>query len=52
MTSVAMMVLNISDRPYVSWLPFSALQVAAVPVVVGDACRGPLSWREHQGPPL
>jgi hypothetical protein len=35
MTSVAMMVLNISDRPYVSWLPFSALQVAAVPVVFG-----------------
>ncbi len=35
MTSTAMMVFNISDRPYVSWLPFSALQVAAVPVVVG-----------------
>src|SRR5215831_4898522 len=35
MTSVAMMVLNISDRPYVSWLPVSALQVAAVPVVFG-----------------
>jgi hypothetical protein len=35
MTSVAMEVLNISDRPYVSWLPFSALQVAAVPVVFG-----------------
>ena len=35
MTSVAMMVLNISDRPYVSWLPFTALQVAALPVVFG-----------------
>jgi hypothetical protein len=35
MTSVAMMVLNISDRPYVVWLPFSALQVAAIPVVFG-----------------
>lgn len=35
MTSTAMMVFNISDRRYVSWLPFSALQVAAVPVVVG-----------------
>jgi hypothetical protein len=35
MTSTAMMVFNISDRPYVTWLPFSALQVAAVPVVVG-----------------
>jgi hypothetical protein len=35
MTSVAMMVLNISDRRYVAWLPFSALQVAAVPVVFG-----------------
>ena len=35
MTSTAMMVFNISDHPYVSWLPFSALQVAAVPVVVG-----------------
>jgi hypothetical protein len=35
MTSTAMMVFNISDRPYVSWLPFSALQVAAVPVVIG-----------------
>jgi hypothetical protein len=35
MTSVAMMLLNISDRRYVAWLPFSALQVAAVPVVVG-----------------
>src|SRR5271166_6316110 len=35
MTSTAMMVFNISDRPYVSWLPFSALQVAAIPVVVG-----------------
>jgi hypothetical protein len=35
MTSTAMMVFNISDRPYVSWLPVSALQVAAVPVVVG-----------------
>jgi hypothetical protein len=35
MTSVAMMVLNISDRPYVAWLPVSALMVAAVPVVVG-----------------
>jgi len=35
MTSVALMVLNISDRPYVNWLPVSALQVAAVPVVFG-----------------
>jgi hypothetical protein len=35
MTSVAMMVLNISDRQFVSWLPFSALQVAAIPVVGG-----------------
>jgi hypothetical protein len=35
MTSVAMLVLNISDHPYVAWLPFSALQVAAVPVVFG-----------------
>ena len=35
MTSVAMMVLNISDSPYVSWLPFTALQVAALPVVFG-----------------
>ncbi len=35
MTSVAMLVLNISDRPYVAWLPFSALQAAAVPVVFG-----------------
>ena len=35
MTSVAMMMLNISSRPYVSWLPFTALQVAAFPVVFG-----------------
>lgn len=35
MTSVALMVLNISDRPYLNWLPVSALQVAAVPVVFG-----------------
>jgi hypothetical protein len=35
MTSVSFMVLNISDRLFVSWLPFSALTVAAVPVVGG-----------------
>ncbi len=35
MTSVSFMVLNISDRPFVSWLPFSALTVAAIPVVGG-----------------
>jgi hypothetical protein len=35
MSSVAMMVLNISDRQFVSWLPFSELQVAAIPVVGG-----------------
>jgi hypothetical protein len=35
MTSVAMMMLNISDHLYVSWLPFSALQAAAIPVVGG-----------------
>jgi cytochrome c553 len=34
-TSVSFMVLNISDRPFVSWLPFSALTVAAIPVVGG-----------------
>jgi hypothetical protein len=35
MTSVSFMVLNISDRPFVGRLPFSALTVAAVPVVGG-----------------
>lgn len=35
MTSVSFMVLNISDRPFVSWLPFSALTLAAIPVVGG-----------------
>ena len=35
MTSVSFMVLNISDRLFVSWLPFSALTVAAIPVVGG-----------------
>jgi hypothetical protein len=35
LSSVAMMVLNISDHQFVSWLPFSELQVAALPVVVG-----------------
>ena len=35
MSSVAMMVLNISDHQFVSWLPFSELQVAAIPVVGG-----------------
>jgi hypothetical protein len=35
MTSVSFMVLNISDRPLVSWLPFSALTLAAIPVVGG-----------------
>jgi hypothetical protein len=35
MTSVSFMVLNISDRLFVSWLPFSLLTVAAVPVVGG-----------------
>jgi hypothetical protein len=35
MTSVSFMVLNISDRQFVSWLPFSALTVAAIPVVGG-----------------
>jgi hypothetical protein len=35
MTSVSFMVLNISDRPFVSLLPFSALTVAAIPVVGG-----------------
>ena len=29
------MVLNISDHQFVSWLPFSELQVAAIPVVGG-----------------
>ena len=41
MTSVSFMVLNISDRPFVSWLPFSALTVAAIPVVGG--MLGPLT---------
>jgi hypothetical protein len=27
--------MTISDHPYVSWLPVSALQIAAVPVVFG-----------------
>jgi hypothetical protein len=35
MTSVSFMVLNISDRLFVSWLPFSPLTVAAIPVVGG-----------------
>ena len=35
LTSVALMVMNISDRPFASWLPVSALQVAAVPIVFG-----------------
>jgi hypothetical protein len=35
MTSVSFMVLNLSDRLFVSWLPFSPLTVAAVPVVGG-----------------
>jgi hypothetical protein len=35
MTSVSFMVLNVSDRPFVSWLPFSALTLAAIPVVGG-----------------
>jgi hypothetical protein len=35
MTSVSFMVLNISDRPFVNWLPFSALTLAAIPVVGG-----------------
>jgi hypothetical protein len=35
MTSVSFMVLNISDRLFVSWLPFSPLTVAATPVVGG-----------------
>ena len=35
MTSVSFMVLNISDRLFVSWLPFSALTLAAIPVVGG-----------------
>jgi hypothetical protein len=35
MTSVSFMVLNISDRSFVSWLPFSALTLAAIPVVGG-----------------
>ena len=33
--SVALMVLNVSDRPFVSWLPFSWLTVAAFVVVGG-----------------
>jgi hypothetical protein len=35
MTSVSFMVLNISDRLFVSWLPLSALTLAAIPVVGG-----------------
>jgi hypothetical protein len=35
MTSVSFMVLNISDRSFVAWLPFSALTLAAIPVVGG-----------------
>jgi hypothetical protein len=35
MASVAMAVLNLSDARYVSWLPISELQLAAVPTVVG-----------------
>jgi membrane protein implicated in regulation of membrane protease activity len=35
MTSVSFMVLNISDRPLAAWLPFSPLNVAAIPVVGG-----------------
>jgi len=33
--SVALIVLNVSDRPFVSWLPFSGLTVAAFVVVTG-----------------
>src|SRR6266511_2661733 len=35
MTPTAMQVLNLSDRRFVSWLPFAEVHVAAVPVVVG-----------------
>ncbi len=35
MTSTAMQVLNLSDRRFVSWLPFAEVHLAAVPVVVG-----------------
>ncbi|MGV9941161.1 hypothetical protein [Streptomyces sp. NPDC003401] len=35
LTSNAVAVLGISDRPFVSWLPFSGLQVAAAPIVIG-----------------
>ncbi|MFF4490509.1 hypothetical protein ACFY0F_29180 [Streptomyces sp. NPDC001544] len=35
LTSVAMAVLGVSDHRFVSWLPFSEVQVAAAPVVTG-----------------
>ena len=34
-TQTALLVLDISDKPFASWLPVSQLTVAAVPLVVG-----------------
>ncbi|MFF1657769.1 hypothetical protein [Streptomyces sp. NPDC058255] len=51
LTSVAMAVLGVSDHRFVSWLPFSELQVAAAPVVTGMVAAAHVlgeAIREHR----
>ncbi|MEU6071367.1 hypothetical protein ABZ864_44755 [Streptomyces sp. NPDC047082] len=51
LTSIAMAVLGVSDHRFVSWLPFSELQVAAAPVVTGMVAAAHVlgeAIREHR----
>ncbi|WP_326623913.1 MULTISPECIES: hypothetical protein [unclassified Streptomyces] len=51
LTSIAMAVLGVSDRRFVSWMPFSELQVAAAPVVTGMVAAAHVlgeAIREHR----
>ena len=48
--SVTFSVMTISDHPYLSWPPVSALHIAAVPVVFGMLTAAHFSARASGGP--
>jgi hypothetical protein len=48
--SADLQVMTISDHPYLSWPPASALQIAAVPVVFGMLTAAHFSARASRGP--